>query len=292
MQVNTNENTLIAKIVGLVIALVVVGMVLVPFVTDATTTEKTFENDGLYYMTNPTESVHVEFLGGTEWRINGEILDYTVLGATNIIVFDDSFIRNVGQVRGDITTSFNDADFTIDNGTITGTYNNGTGIIDWTYTERCYIATNDKSAWTMTSNTGGWYIKSDSQITGIGLTTVKDSDGNNQIIVIHADAVGLEATVTTTTAAVTISDIAVNATPVNGYNDLYEFTSITFKATWGTNVTNCTYNIVIVPSEVTAELSQHASNIEITLYQMIPILVVLGLIVAIVGMFAYNRHGN
>lgn len=276
------------KFVGLLVAFLVGALVLVafvPIIEDTTSSTKTFENDGMYYMTNPTEAVHVEFLGGTDWKINGETLDYTVIGATNIVVFDNSFIRNVGQVRGDITTSFNDADFTIDNGTITGTYNNGTGTINWTYTERCYVATNDKSAWTMTSNTGGWYIKSDSQITGIGLTTVKDSDGNNQIIVIHADAVGLEATVTTPTNAVTISDVVVNATPVNGYLDLYEFTSITFKVTWGTYVTNCTYNTVIVPSEVTVEKEYHPDSTLATIIDLLPFIAGVGLLMWAVAYF-------
>lgn len=287
--IEMNANDLVKLVVGVVVGALMLSAILIPTINEATTTEHTFTNEGLYYMTNPTESVHVEYLGGTEWRINDEPLVYTVLGATNIIVFDDTFIRNVGQVRGDTTVSFNNADFTIDNGTITGTYNDGTGTIDWTYTERCYVATNDKSAWTMTNNTGGWYIKSDSQITGIGLTTVKDSDGNNQIIVMNVEAVGLEATVTTPTTAVTISDIVVNAIPVNGYNDLYQFTSITFKATWGTNVTNCTYNIVIVPSEVTAELSIHASEEEIQILEVIPILVTVGLILGVVGV-AFSRR--
>ena len=47
----------------------------------------------------------------------------------------------------------------------------------------------------------------------------------------------------------------------------------------------------IVPYEVSSDAVNNKEIFD-TLYQMFPILVVLGLVVAIVGMFAYNYRNN
>ena len=280
------ETGFMNRIIGLVLALVVggllVGGLLIPSIEGMTATEKTFENEGIYYMINPTEPMHVEFTGGTSWVINDEPLDYTSIGATNIVVFDDSFIRNNGQIRGTVQTGWTDADVIIGNGTITGTANNGNVTVNYTY-DTVYIATNDKSNWIMTKPTNTTYILDDSELIGMGLTGVKDASNVDHYITFYVNVNGLTANITTPTASVTVSDISVNATPVNGYEGLYVFTSVTFEATWtdsnGSATTNCTYNMVIAPSQVTAELTHHMDATQIAMFGVISILGIVALVV-------------
>lgn len=241
-------------------------------------------------MTNPTESMSLEFLGGTDWMIDGEPLDYTVYGATNIIVTDSFFVRNNGQLRGTTSATWTAANLTIDNGTITGTATAGgnTTSVNLTYSQ-IYVATNDTSDNLMKS-TSDVYVTSDSTIYGMGLTSVKDSTGGNQFVIFTIEANGSTATVTTPTEAVTISNVTVNRVAVDGYIDLYKFTSVTFDATWGEYTTACNYNIVIVPSEVTVELSQHLDNGEINLINIIPVMAIVTILLLAVGTITFRNR--
>lgn len=320
MQVNTNENTLIAKIVGLVIALVVVGMVLVPFVNDATTTKRTFENEGYFFMDKISatdEGTHT-----ISWAVStpniivvdGTNIDVASFGlpsgysAVTIFATETDIIRigasNDGtslswvQVRGSTwyysasTTSFT---ATIAGGDLTAVLDGTTRAT--TYTDAYLISDDEKGAFVMKKANEKAYMKEDSEYYNIGVTSVT---GGYFIFKVEGDLES--ATVTPlaknpeTYSTPTISDEEIVKNTVSGYKDLYQFDKLTFTATYndGTNdqTLDCVYNYVIVPASVTAELSQHASSIEITLYQMIPILVVLGLIVGIVGLLAYNHRNN
>ena len=92
-------------------------------------------------------------------------------------------------------------------------------------------------------------------------------------------------------ATATIDNLSINATAVNGYLDLYDLTSITFKAKIldTDNWTNVTYSAYIVPASVTAELAVHATQDEIELLETIPVLITVGLIMGIVGVIAARR---
>lgn len=279
-------------IVGITIAVIVCAVVLIPVVQESTITEDKFVNTGLYYVTNPTEETTVEFLGGTDWTINGEPLDYTIVGASNILIFDDIFVRNNGQVRGSLSQTWSAASLTINNGTVTGTATVGgnSTSISWTYSES-FIATNDEQAdFIMKSNIESSYIKKDSEIVGMGLSNIKDSSGNNNATVFYVTVENLTPVVTTPNTNVTVSNVQVNATSVDGYIDLYKFTSVTFTATWGTYDTDVTYNIVIVPHEVIAERSVHPDQTTIQLLNVIPLLVIIGIVMLAVGTMIYYRR--
>ena len=285
------KTNVLTLIITLVVGVILTGALLGPVISDATKTHETFHNDGLYYMENPSESISVKFLGDSAWEINGETLEYTNIGATNIIVTDNTFVRNNGQVRGGAYATWTAADLTIGNGTITGTatVSGSSKPISWTY-DYVYVATNDDSAaYLMKSNTKDAYIKADSEVIGMGISTVKDSTGSNNTAEFKVIVDDLTATVTTTNQYVTVSNILVNATAVDGYEDLYLFTSVTFDATWGDYTTHLTYNIVIVPSEVTAELSDHLTPGQISLMGAIPIMVIVALLMAAVGAIALRR---
>lgn len=287
---DTKELTAIL-VVAMIGCVIVAGFI--PVVGESVSATTTFENEGIYYMTNPAESMHVEYTGGTSWVIDDEPLNYTSIGATNIVVFDNSFIRNNGQIRGTVNTGWDNADVVIGNGTITGTANDGAVTVNYTY-DTVYIATNDKSSWIMTKPTNTTYIKGDSELIGMGLTGVKDGLNVDHYITCYVTVNDLEATVTTNSTSVTISDIVLNTVAVNGYIGLYEFNSVTFKATWtdtnGTAITDCTYNILIAPSTVTAEKAIHADANTASIVSMIPFILIMGIVLMFVGVVIVRRY--
>ena len=313
MQVNTNENTLIAKIVGLVIALVVVGMVLVPFVTDATTTEATLINNGYMRMAHydTTEEVTLEWDPATPtiFTVNGEDvpialdsslnnLSVTILGDTNWVVRLDfksngdvnrlSYIPANGSAVNATVADNQSVSITMSDGSMSGTM--GADSISNTYSD-IYAPALD-GEYVMKKSNESAYIHADSFIFAYGLTFIDAATLGIEISGDYED--GITSSVWRGANNFEISDLTINATPNSKYVGTYDLQNITLNATKldTSVVTAVTYSYFLVPYEVTSELSQHASNIEITLYQMIPILVVLGLVVAIVGMFAYNKYGN
>ena len=276
--------------ITLTVGIILAGSLLMPVISDATTTEKTFNNTGLYYMENPDESISVKYLGDSQWEINGETLVYTNIGATNIIVTDNTFVRNNGQVRGGVYSTWAAADLTISNGTVTGTatVSGSSTSISWTY-DYIYVATNEKAANLMKSNTTAVYIKGDSEIIGMGVSGVKDASGTNTAAEFKVVVEDLEATVTSTNTNITVSNVKVNATAVDGYKDLYLFASVTFDAKWGDYTSSLTYNIVIVPSSVTAELSNHLAPGEIAILNALPILIIVALVMMAAGALYLKR---
>ena len=277
------------KFVGLLLAFLVGALVLVafvPIIEETTSETKTFENEGLYYMENPTEAVTMKYLGNAEWEINGEPLTYTSIGATNVIVTESFFVRNNGQVMGSLWQTWDTAEITIDNGTITGTFirNETPGTVNTTYTDIC-IVTTEKSDLIMKNPSVATYFKSDSIADGMGITTVKDSDGVNQLKIFKIHVENMTATVTTESADITIDNVQLNTVAVNGYNDLYLFSSVTFNAVAGDYTTACTYNIVIVPSEVTAEKTIHPDSTLATIIDLLPFIAGVGLLMGAVAYF-------
>lgn len=300
MQVNTNENTLIAKIVGLVIALVVVGMVLVPFVNDATTTENTFTNEGLWRMK--------EIENGDEWTFTSspfgwecnDVAQTSILSVGwNGMCGDTWLIRANGQARGP-EISGNAVTLTAVADEINITFEGVSGTLVYPISG---YGIDDTGDYLLSSFNVPTYVLDDSPVYATGISTVGEIG-----IVIHIEGTikdGFTFDVmdnrnTSNISNVEVSDINVISEKVTGYTNLYKLTSIsatisldnTAQGVTTPHTGTVTYSSYIVPYEVSAELSEHASNIEITLYQMIPILVVLGLIVGIVGLLAYNRHGN
>ena len=282
-------------IITLVVGVILTGALLGPVISDATTTEKTFTNEGIYYIVNDEESHDLVFSNGVA-TIDGEALsfapgEYTVL-ATNDLLFRFTSDASRIQLRGALTGSIVSCDLTIANGSVTGTYVNATDqtvTIDREYTSY-YLATETAEPIMMKAYTGTAYVMKGDVIMGRGLTNLKTGSGDNfQYLQIDAE-IGGEVTISPVDGY-TYSDVQLNVTPVDGYNDLYQFQSITFKATHtesGT-VTNVTYPAVIIPAEVTAELTDHLTPGQIALMGAIPVMVIVALLMVAVGAIAYRR---
>lgn len=313
MQVNTDENTLIAKIMGIVIAVVVVGMVLVPFVNDATTTEKTFENDGYYHMekygtdTNLTIAWYHD--NPKKINVNGE--DYEPNTPLNqwasVAIGDNWYFRyadggantyvqvtygGTNYLSGSVTAG-SDVVVTCENGTATiQQYSDDTVTNTQTvaYTE-IYAISDDSGAYVMKKSTETAYMAEDTEFIGLGSTGMGET---GRAVLKVSGSVEDGATVeviASTPVGATVSDIEVNVTSLTDYIG-FALSTITFTLTVNDTDYPATYSYFIVPATVTLELSEHPDAITITLMQTIPIFVVLGILLGIVGLMYFNRNGQ
>lgn len=276
------NNKLIPLCITLVVGIILAGSVLMPVLNDATTTEKTFENTGYYYMTDvgADESYTYEFVSSPAkaWTVNGEALTFPE-GAFNVIVTDEHFVRSNGQIESSSVASMT---VTVTAESITGTYT-ASGVdhdIDWAV-DGFYGAVPTKDSFIMTAPDATTYVNSDTEVIGFGISNL-----SGQYPIFHIVGDMENVTITSPDSSITISNVAINKTAVDGFIDLYKFESITFDATKGDNTAEITYNRVIVPTEVTAELTNHLTPGQIALISAIPVLVIVALLVVAVGVVA------
>ena len=97
-------------------------------------------------------------------------------------------------------------------------------------------------------------------------------------------------TITSANTDATYSNITWNITPMDGYVDLYKLTSIEFDITYNDTVTHATYSYFAVPTEVTAELAVHPDAATLSMLSVIPIVVMIGIVLAVVGVAIVGRN--
>lgn len=289
------ETGFMNRIIGLVLALVVggllVGGLLIPSIEGMTATEKTFTNSGTYYMTDDDEDYTLVYDPTGKFIVNGEDIPFTDFPTglrTTIVSTEEWLIRfaangttyGVTLIVGEGDNPLNDicaADnavnttFAFSNGTLTITGNKSA---TYTYTPESFRGIAKEGAYVMTAENSPAKINS--------TTTIIVGNGTTQVGHWY-DRFYIEGTVdnmnVTAPEGITVSDVEVNTASVSGYVDLVELTSITFSATDGDNNIDATYNRVIVPKEITAELSQHMDATQIAMFGVISILGIVALVV-------------
>lgn len=288
-------------VVGVVIAALLLTTILVPIIGEATTTEKTFTNEGFFYLQEYTGddieySAKWDHTKPTSFTVNDvEIpITYTENLNTSIVLDGNFFLRYVPAtgvslyygsqaiVEANLTNGY-DMTLSYSSGTLTIT--NGTASREISVETFYSIAT--EGDYVMKKPTVQTYMNGDSLIYGAGRT----GSGDNILGSLVSGTVE-DVDVTVWRGTYEVSDIEVTKTTVNGYDDLYLFDKVTFKATntETTTVQNVTYNYVVVPYQVTAELSQHLDGSSIALLSIVPLLITVGIIMAVVGLFVIRRE--
>lgn len=282
--------TYVLMAVSVITAAVVFGACL-PVFADTTQANDTFTNEGLYYVESPIpegETITYTF-DGTDWTVNTETITFGY--GNNVIVTDSFLIRTAGatgQIRGSVEDTFKAGTFEVTNAGIDYDYtkaNDTTASGTWTYTD-VYCAVLSEAGYIMSDATQPTnYMLADSQIYGFGITNVGGSYVTFKIV---GDVESV--TVTTTDPDITITNVQIDKTAIDGYIDLYDFNKVTFTATDENNVSvNATYDRVIIPSEVTAERSIHPTGATLTLMELLPVLIGAGLLVGVVGAVIVRR---
>lgn len=286
------ETGFMNRIIGLVLALVVggllVGGLLIPSIEGMTATEKTFENEGLWRMKEISTGDEWTY-DGTTWAYNGESTGIAKLGS-NALLGDEWAMRSNGQLR-----SSNGAG-NLSNATVTVTVNDtvqisGSGLQgSGTHAINGY-GVDLKGDYIMSDYTNtNMYVNGDTVLYGTGATSIT---GTNFICHVEGSVNGgatftiMDAYNSPTITDVVISNAQVNYTPVDGYKDLYQVTSMTCdiscNSTSGGETTACTgtitYSSIVAPYKVTAELSQHLDATQIAMFGVISILGIVALVV-------------
>ena len=303
------KTNLLTLVVTLTVGIILAGSLLMPVLSDATTTERTFTNDGAFYVeADPNETYTIEYdntVANNTITVNGTDItldrDYTLVALENAILRLDSSSHKLDwNGNGSYIVNINKLSLTIASGSISGTYTSTGDETAWptmTY-DKIYVISPTEQSLIMSDYSVPVKVKGDSELFAMGRTVLNDGGVNKQFLVQIVGSIddGVDVTIANVSTGVdigaVITDLSINYTPVQGYNDLYTLTSITFKAATAENgqVTNVTFSAYIVPATVTAELSQHLDAGEIALLNALPILVIIGLVLAGVGaIFIRNR---
>lgn len=304
------------SITAIIIGLMVSGLILVAFVpifTEVTATERTFENDGYYYMQKITASDTTE-----------HTLTYDYNDGDYIFTFDNVDITD--KVRSDLTTTvatdgeswvirvqkneyvgLQGSGSTLSFGghnsrTATVTFNAGTVTVERTLLvdgvitpgstltgsyDNLWIISNTPTDYVMKKSTTPVYMLEDSEYLAVGITGMT---AWNTVIVINGDVTDFDATIVyPPNLTTTVTNKAIVKTEVNGYNDLYSLDKLTFTINDGTTTKDTIYSYFIVPSKVTAELSVHGDDAFNTVINLIPLIAGLGLLLGAVYYFITRR---
>ena len=302
--------------ITLTVGIILAGSLLMPVISDATTTEKTFENKGYFYMdkiaASDADAYTIEWSSATAGviAVNGvdvNVSDWspTSYGQTITIFATESDIFRVGmgsggnsllwvQIRGG-TISYAQAsssfDATIESGTATIYLDSETSPRTLSYTD-AYMIASEKSDYIMKRAADEVYMLKDSPIYSIGVTSIAAGSGTDTVVFGvegTADDVDISVIRQSTVNEITLTEPVINKTAVSGYVNLYTFKEITFTATELATDTDCVYSYVIVPTTITAELSQHLAPGEIAILNALPILIIVALVVMAAGALYLKR---
>lgn len=304
------KNSIVTTILTVTIAIICVATILVPTLSDATKTEETFTNEGLfnYGIFEPTDTYTLEYdatdgsieVGGVAVTpITG--ISTTSYGSVSVISSDNVLLRygsnqsgyylqiigidsnNATVLAGGLTVTA-----TISNSALSVTYagsDNVSTTKTFTFTEMYAIVPTEDEA-ILKASTSEVYIKGDSPLYASGLTTV--TAWNNMFHFEGTYDDGITITSPSLPGA-TYDNIKWNIEPVSGYIDLYKLTSVEFDIINNGTTVHATYSYFAVPTEVTAELSQHMTDAQNNIIMVIPVLMICAILITAVGMLYFRN---
>lgn len=297
-----NMKPIVAVAIALTVGIVTFSGVLIPAIGSGVDTEDTFTNTGLFFVDGLEEDQTVTYSCDSNGAYVNNVQitgDYATgySGGASIAYTENFIIRWAGSGMFALRGAYWAFDATgpasvtfKGDGTYTGSYTTSgvEATIDGTFTE-FYGLVLEESDRIMSSATANKYVNGDSYINGTGLTNCTNI--GSYIVFNIAGTVDDGITVTgysqtngSELSTLTYSNVSINKTEVSGYEDLYNVTSVTFDVTDTNDKTDSvTYTVFTIPTEVTAEKSIHANATTILLFKTIPVFIVLGMIVAVVG---------
>jgi len=286
-------------IITLVVGVILTGALLGPVINDATTTEHKIINTGAYNLTDNDDNYTITYDPTGKFIIGDKEIPFNTLpnDAITIASAKDMLLRFQnwaaqsykvwlfidGEAARVIASNTNTSpvDIVFDNGSFS--VNAATISASYTSDESVRIF-NPDGKYTMTIyDQPATVLKDTTVIVGNGTTAV-NAWTNRFYIEGTAEDIDI-----TPSSGITVSNVAVNTTEISQYKDAVKLNSITFTATDGTNTVDATYNRVIVPIEIDAELSQHLTPGQISLVGAIPVMVIVALLMTAVGAIAYRR---
>lgn len=294
----------IMMIVSLMVTVILALAVLVPVIQDSSASEDTFTNDGYYRMSKITsddegswvyswtsEKPKIVVVNDVEYNIDPSG-SYTIIGAGDgwvsrlVNTSSYSYIQNMySDGLGSGGNGMKSMDCTITGGTASFSIvlaDDTTSTKSMTYTY-AYVLDKD-GPMIMKDSTIPAYMNEDSDIFAIGVTASAGFPLNVFMITGNIeDGVTVDNTIHKSGGQDFVaSNVVIHESEKTDHIDLYSLDKITFTATDGTDTINATYSYFLVPYEVTAERSVHVSTVEASLLNIIPLLVVIGIVMGAV----------
>ena len=294
---------IIVPMITILVCVLVVGAVL-PVFADTSASEDTFTNKGYFYVDEVVEDQSITYkFEDHKFYINGEETalptgsqypdGLTILYTEHICIrYDGGYMK----VRGVANHNAYYLNITVTNGTITGNYewtvDNPNATVNWTYTE--FVGMYPTETDRIMCKSEPQYLKTDSVIDTTGLVNLTNITGYYVVHITGTISDGITvkfynqgngAEINTITA----EDITINKTEVSTHEDLYKVNSITFVANDGSHTDNVTFTIYTIPAEVTADRVVSMDPAMSTLFNMIPLIIVAGLVLSAVGLYLYRR---
>lgn len=285
---------------AIVVILVAVSVILPIFAAAGETTETLDNSDFARHQMKTLETGDTWTRTGSTWYYNDEEVTTDSSGGYSILFTDSAVIRENGGARGpDLTGAYNSTTsaeiVTVDETTLGLSVNESTSYINFEYGYGA-VADGDYIMKTMEDSA---YILGNETIYISGVTNVASATTSEVFCVISGSiADGFTVTVSpvknATISDIVVGEITVNAEEVEGYVNLYLFTSIEFTLSGTYNEdtvsTNATYGTFVMQKEVTAETTTHPTGATLTIIQILPVLILVGVMLFIVNSFVANRR--
>lgn len=302
------SDNLIKATVGVAIGVLLLVTLALPIISSATETEATLTNEGIFKMNTATvddEDITITWeyatpfifdVNGAEVSLPEEntIIHYSLVCTEDWTLRFRAWNNGNGYELTVWTASQAASVWTINSGSpanATVTLSAGTASfvkgtsdpVTLSYTEAYYL--DAEGAYVMKNSSETAYLLEDSVIysTGRSDATV---NGSTVGAVFHLEGTikdGITATVIYPPSGLTTANIQIVKTDADGYIGVYNFEKVTLDATDGTDTTALTYGQVIVPYQITAEKAVHFSDAEITMLELIPLLLAVALVLGVIG---------
>lgn len=293
---------IVMGVISVAVAIIVL-MSMIPIFTDAGASEDTFKNEGngqyAFISGEDTYTLEWKYSDPTNVIVNGVTVagvpgnesiamgDFTVRiqpSATGyaqlILANNESGITANASDQKDFTFSYSDGTVTVTNGTTTKSFES----------DGFYAIVSDEGTHTMKSTTSTAYIKETDELLVMGITNVGTQWNTGYMV--EGTVTDYEVSQWTGTNSYTPTNITDDSTKINGYKDLYSIKQFQWTIDNSGTSQTVTYNYFLVPIEVTAERSVHASPVESTLIGLIPLLMMVGIMLTAVGLFIAKYRKN
>lgn len=294
---------------GVVIAALLMSVLLVPIVSDATSAEKTIENTGMPFTEAGGDHTIVVTSAGI--TVDGDTVDESLFPGTftsyTLVYGEKSFVRwakgvNVLSVGDSITLR----QFTIAENTITISLSDSTVTVSTTASSQTFTA--DDVLYYISPSGGDYvlalnpYVNDEQTVYAAGDTfyTGTGRPGTMRIWVVwtgELDTITINASGYNASSytGVTVDDATANITNVD--SNLYRYDSVVFEYTATATVDEqdtewpftATYTYFLAPAEVSYDNPSYIGSAAAML-AIVPLLVTVGIIMAAVGIFVSRRE--
>lgn len=285
------SKNLIGMILAVTVGIICIGSVMVPVLTDATTTHTTFDNSEYsFYEMKELEVGDKWVHEGTSWTYDDVEITTGSNDSVSMVVTNDLVIRQSGQIRGatygsNVTASaeISVADTLLINNSNSVSFTSG------------YGATNE-GTYILKTYTDSAYVKGDTNLWATGVTSIPGTTSAGNVICHVEGTINDGVTVTVSpisggaTSNIVVGDATINYSPVSGYDNLYLIDNVVFGITADYTVdevtteksTTATYSTFVIPKEVTAEKSVHFGSAENGLILIIPVMMIIAVMMVAV----------